>query len=83
MVLRKLIDRGGEELNKEMECLFTEVSQIVTAGREQASVHTHTWCPVSQLPIFLKMEHVIAVQDTTELTSRVLQQSLITDLKTK
>lgn len=72
MVLRKLIDRGGEELNKKMECPFTEVSQIVTASREQASVHTHTGCSVIQLAIFLKMEYVIAVQDTTELTLGVL-----------
>lgn len=55
-----------------MECPFTEVSQIVTASREQASVHTHTGCSVIQLAIFLKMEYVIAVQDTTELTSGVL-----------
>lgn len=78
MVLWKLTDKG-EELNKKTECPFNEVSHTITAGREWASVHTHTGQPRSQLAILLKMEHVVAVQDTIKLTSRVLQQRLIID----
>lgn len=82
-MLEKPDDRGGEKSNREKESPFTEVGHTVTAGREQASIHTHIGRPASYSAIFLKMEHVVAVQDGTERALRVLQQSAITDFKIK
>ena len=73
-MLGKLTDSGGEEQNKEMECPFTGVSHTVTIVRD---VSTPTLG--SLLAIFLKMEYVVEVPDTTEPTSRVLQQNLTID----
>lgn len=75
VMLGKLIDRGREEMNKEKkECHNWQGTD---------PLHSYTGQLGNQSAIFLKMEYVVAIQDSTDLTQRVLQQSLITDLKVK
>lgn len=83
MVWGKLIDRREGELNKDTSVpLLKSATLSQQAGNRHPSTPT-LGHPVRQLAIFLKMEHVVTAQDTSGLTSRVPQQSFITDFKTK
>lgn len=73
VMLGKLIDRGREELNK----------QESHSWQGTSTIHSYPGQLGSQPAVFLKTEHVVAVQDNTDLTQSILQQRLITELKIK